>query len=567
MRVLNVDDNPDNRYLLESMLRGFGCEVESARNGVEALQKLEQQDFDIIISDILMPEMDGFQFCREVQKRPKIRAIPFIFYTATYTERKDEEFGLSLGAARFILKPAEPEQFMASIHEVLSESERGQLVAPEGPVPDGEAYLAAYNQRLIHKLEDKVQQFEQTSRELQTVLEAKEREIAERHRIEETLREADRRKNEFLSMLSHELRNPLAPVRNSIELLRLAGPQDPNLQHRYDTIDRQVSHIARLLDDLLDVSRLADGRMELRLGQVRLADVVSQAVELIEPMMKARPDSLSVCIPREDIVLDADFVRLTQAIGNLLNNAAKYSAPQGRIWLTVSREGNEAVVRVRDNGTGIDPETLPHIFDLFVQADHTLARSQGGLGIGLTLARRIVELHRGSIEARSAGLGQGSEFIVRLPLNFPAAQQPPQAEAHSSRTVSGQRRILVVDDIEEHTTSLSMLLECWGYEVAAAYDGCQALKTAREFSPEIVLLDIGLPGIDGYEVARRLRAELGDKTPVLIAQTGYGLDSDKEKGREAGFDFHMVKPLDFKQLRELLILACSHELGKLGRSC
>lgn len=388
--------------------------------------------------------------------------------------------------------------------------------------------------------------------ELRRAEEALRQEIDERKLMEEALRDADRRKNEFLAMLSHELRNPLAPVRNSVQLLRLQRSQDTAVVRQYDIIDRQVTHMARLLDDLLDVSRITSGRVALHLRDVRLSEVVSHAVEIAEPSMKSRGHSLTINLPPEDIIVKGDPDRLAQTVGNLLNNAAKYTSEEGTIVLSMAREGDQAVIRLRDNGIGIDPGMLPRIFGLFVQADQSLARPQGGLGIGLTLAKSIIEMHGGHIEAHSSGLGEGSEFVVRLP--FIAAVPQPQrvTQATPTNTLAQPRRVLVVDDVVDYATSLSMLLEQWGHQVRVAHDGQEAISIASQFQPDVVLLDVGLPGMDGYEVAKRLREDFKDRHVMVIAQTGYGQDSDRERAEQAGFDHHMVKPLDLGVLRQLV---------------
>ena len=370
--------------------------------------------------------------------------------------------------------------------------------------------------------------------------------ISEYKRMHETLQEADRRKDEFLATLAHELRNPLAPIRNAVQLLRLKGPPDPILQNARDIIERQVTHMVHIVEDLLDVSRITLGRIALRKEIIRLQDVVASAVETAQPMIDASGHELTVSLPSAPVYLHGDATRLSQVLQNLLNNAAKYTRSGGRITLTARREGEWAVVSLRDNGLGIAPEMLPRIFDLFAQIEHSLERSQGGLGIGLTLVRRLVELHGGSVEAHSEGRGRGSEFTVRLPVTARAAppQQQTQGDAPAASPVRHARRILVADDNRDAACTLAALLKLSGNSVRVAYSGTEALEEARKYRPEIALLDLGMPGMDGDEVCRRMRAEPWGKQMTIIAVTGWGHDEAKRRAAEAGFDEHLTKPID-----------------------
>jgi signal transduction histidine kinase/ActR/RegA family two-component response regulator len=378
-----------------------------------------------------------------------------------------------------------------------------------------------------------------------------------RHQAE-TLREVDRRKNEFLATLGHEMRNPLAPLWHAVRLLELQETADPTLVQVRDISKRQVQQLARLADDLLDISQIARGKVELRREPVDLAAVVAQAVQTSAPHLKARHHEFDVTPPAEPLWLEADPVRLVQIMVNLLNNAAKYTEPSGHVWLTVGREEGEAVIRVRDTGMGIPPEMLPHVFELFTQGEWSVDRSQGGLGIGLALVRRLVELHGGTIAASSAGLGRGSEFVVRLPavLAPPVGRDGPAANGDERRgsppSKAPRHRILVVDDNVDAATSLSLLLSLEGHEVRGAHDGLAALKAAEDFQPEVVLLDIGLPRMDGYQVARLLRERPEMETVLLVALTGYGQDEDRRRSQEAGFNAHLVKPVDLDALRAAL---------------
>ncbi|MBI3947388.1 MAG: PAS domain-containing protein [Armatimonadetes bacterium] len=395
--------------------------------------------------------------------------------------------------------------------------------------------------------------------------------VTERHEAAAELREASRRKDEFLAMLGHELRNPLAAIVHSVELLQDAAGTNPRWEQAAEVARRQAVHMARLLDDLLDAGRVTQGKMELKREPLDLRRVVEDAVAVMTPVIQAKGHQLAVSLPSQPLPVEGDPARLQQVVGNLLNNAAKYTPSGGHIWLTAEREapsgppepGGEregwVVVRVRDDGIGIAPELLPHVFDLFVQSQRSLDRSQGGLGIGLTLVRRLVELHGGSVEAHSEGEGKGSEFVVRLPLRStepeaggagaPKASAAPVGQAHGS--LDG-RKILLVEDNADAAEVLGMLLEAEGHEVVVAHDGPAAVHLAEAYLPEAALIDIGLPGMDGYEVARRLRRNPALNGTKLVALTGYGQDEDRERSREAGFDEHLVKPVDLIEMRRVL---------------
>jgi signal transduction histidine kinase len=388
--------------------------------------------------------------------------------------------------------------------------------------------------------------------------------ITERKRLEDELRRraedlasADRRKDQFLALLAHELRNPLAPIRNAVELMRQVETIDPAFQPAREMVERQVKHLARLVDDLLDVSRITQGSIRLRKEAVDLGTVVERAVEATRSLIDSRAHALEVELPTDPIHLEADPTRLEQILANLLNNAAKYTMPGGRIRVSAALEGGDAVVRVRDNGIGVPPDVLERVFEPFVQSEGSLARSEGGLGIGLTLVRSLVEMHGGSVEAHSPGLGQGSEFVLRLPARLPAgpaglagktAALPEPDAPFPSRGL----RVLVVEDNLDAAESLSALLRLWGHEVRVVHDGLAAIDAAREHRPEVVLLDIGLPGLDGYQVARRLREDPAMDGALLVAMTGYGQPEDRRRSREAGIHHHFVKPVEPFVLRTLL---------------
>jgi PAS domain S-box-containing protein len=372
------------------------------------------------------------------------------------------------------------------------------------------------------------------------------------------IREADRRKDEFLAMLAHELRNPLAPIMNSMQVMRMRGLNDPQLEWARDVTERQVQQMTRLVDDLLDISRITRGKVELRKETVELTAIVSCAVETSRPLIEERQHELIVSLPPEPIQLEADPTRLAQILANLLNNSAKYTEPQGHIWLTAHREGHVVVLRVRDDGLGISAELLPRIFDLFVQANHGKDRAKGGLGIGLSLVRNLVEMHGGTITAHSEGPGKGSEFVVRLPLPSGewrvASDEPEDLSSLATRhsPLATKRRILVIDDNVDAADSLAVLLRLDGHQVRVAHDGRAALEAIAAEAPELVFLDIGLPGMDGYEIARRIREQPDGKHMVLVALTGWGQEEDRRRSKEAGFDHHFVKPVEPAAVQQLL---------------
>jgi PAS domain S-box-containing protein len=379
------------------------------------------------------------------------------------------------------------------------------------------------------------------------------RDITQRRGSERALEDADRRKDEFLAMLAHELRNPLAPIRNAAHTLALLGTGDDRVRWVSGVIERQVGLMTRLVDDLLDVSRITSGKITLQRTTVSVREVLAQAVETARPLAESRGQALEVDVPEDAGGVDGDPARLAQAVGNLLDNAIKYTDDGGRIGLRARVEAHEVVIVVEDSGVGVDPELLPHVFDLFIQADRSLERKQGGLGLGLTLVRRLVEMHGGHVEAASAGPGLGSAFTIRLPcLAAEVAEPVAAAEPAEAATAGPARRILVVDDQQDSTDSLALFLRLRGHEVRTAHDGPSALDEIEHYRPEVVFLDLGLPGMSGYDVARRVRMKT-DLGPLrLVALTGYGTDADRQKTRDAGFDVHLAKPVDPRAVDELL---------------
>lgn len=385
-------------------------------------------------------------------------------------------------------------------------------------------------------------------------------EISERVRTQQALQEANRRKDEFLAMLAHELRNPLAPIHNAVQILRMTGSQNPVLEQTTGMIERQVNHLVRLVDDLLDVSRVSRGKIKLRKEIIDLEDVILQAVETSQPLIEARGHELQVSLPQHTVRLDGDFTRLAQVISNLLNNSAKYTDAGGKLALSVEQQKGsaEVLIRVHDNGHGIDPGILDSLFELFYQADRNLDRAEGGLGIGLSLVKNIIEMHGGQVEARSEGRDKGSEFIIRLPcLTDEPASRFVQVMSEQAKSASG-RHILLVDDNPDVIDSMALLLSLYGHEVLQSQNGQEAIEIALREQPDLILLDIGLPGMDGYQVCREMR-NAGLNTAMIVALTGYGREEDRGRAADAGFDHYLAKPVDVAVLEELLDSLSAHQ--------
>jgi two-component system, chemotaxis family, CheB/CheR fusion protein len=374
------------------------------------------------------------------------------------------------------------------------------------------------------------------------------RDITERKAAQEALRQTDRQKDEFLAMLAHELRNPLAPIRNAAVLLTREVGADPRLGALTAMITRQSQHLTRLLDDLLDVSRIARGRIVLQSEPLEVGEFIGPAIEMVQPLMNEKLHKLRVDRPGRPLHVHGDRARLVQCVCNLLNNATKYSAARSEIVVVVTEASDSVTIEVRDNGVGISPELLPHIFDLFIQGERSLDRSQGGLGIGLSIVKRLVAMHQGTVSAASEGIGRGCTFGVRLP----RMAAPERAAADCLAATASKRRILVVDDNSDLADSLAMLLRLEGHEVEIAYSAPGTFEAVQRMRPEVVFLDIGLPQMDGYEIARRLRADPAAKGVHLIALTGYGQEHDRERAREAGFGAHLVKPADIEVVNKIL---------------
>ncbi|HTW38361.1 MAG TPA: response regulator [Steroidobacteraceae bacterium] len=576
VNILLVDDQVARLVSYESILRDLGYNLVRATSGREALEKLMAADYAVILLDVSMPGMDGFETASLIHEHPRFERTPIIFVTGVNVSELDRLKGYKVGAVDYVHVPVVPEILRGKV-SVLVELylKRRELQLLNRALQQANVELAAANTALqaekTRELEQYSRELERANAELGTANLALRAEIAERARIEQQLKQADRHKDEFLAMLAHELRNPLAPIRNAVQIMRRTALEDAQFVWTREVIERQLSSLTRLVDDLLDVSRITRGKINISREPLELGAVIAGAVETVQPLIAEKNHQLELDVPDPAVSLEGDLTRLTQVVGNILANAAKYTDSGGRITLCGRKDGPSVEIRVRDSGIGIAPDQLPRIFDLFTQAERVDERARGGLGIGLALVRRLVELHGGTVSAASDGPGRGAEFLVRLPRRLDAARSsveltaapagngsapvgaiPATAEPPDLAAVSARRRILIVDDNRDALESLAALMEMAGHLVSTAADGELALALARDFQPDLVLLDLGLPKLDGYEVARRIRREPWGKSLVLVALTGWGQETDRRRTRETGFDSHLVKPLDFEMLTQFL---------------
>ncbi len=559
VNILLVDDQPARLLTYQSVLQDLDQNLVSARSGVEALEKLMRQEFAVVLLDVSMPDMDGFEAARLIHDHPRFERTPIIFVTGVHMSELDRLRGYKLGAVDYVSIPVVPEILRSKV-AVLVElyCKRRELSALNRHLAEANRQLAQANTALeaqkTLELEALNASLQRANADLERANQALQSEVGERTRAEEALKEADRHKDEFLAMLAHELRNPLAPIRNAVHLMKMKTIDDPQVGLSRDIIERQLSHLTRLVDDLLDVSRITRGKINLTRQRLEVGDLIDRAVETVEPAIQARRHRLSIEIMDRAHAVYGDPLRLTQAIANILGNAAKYTECGGHIDVRCRRRNRDIEVVVRDTGIGIAPEVLPRIFDLFTQLDHRMERSPSGLGIGLALVRRLVEMHGGSVTAHSEGPGCGSEFVVRLPLSIERTEGPggEVSAADQQPMVSDGRRILIADDNADALESLATLLSLNGHQVFRAPDGEAALRVVERLKPEIALLDIGMPRLDGYEVARRIRTLDGGHNIMLVALTGWGQESDRRRAQEAGFDAHLTKPVDLDKLGQLL---------------
>ena len=544
--ILMVDDQPARLLTYRAILEPLGHNLVAVNSGLEALDALMKQEFAVVLLDVKMPGMDGFETAELIHDHPRFETIPIIFVTGVHVTEFDRLKGYKAGAIDYVYIPVIPEILRSKV-AVLVElyGKRRELQAVNKELAESNKRLAEANDSL---------QLEKT-RELEELNGHLQRANDELSRSENMLKEAVVKRDEFLAMLSHELRNPLSPLRNASHMLMQGDTQDPKIIWSRGVIERQLKHLIRLVDDLLDVSRIARGKIVLVSERVNVADIVASATEIVQPLLEQKKQHLELNAESLDLFVRGDPVRLTQVVGNLLHNAAKYTGEGGRIVLTTRSNGGRAEICVRDSGIGISADSMPRIFELFTQIPSERVNTSGGLGIGLALVRALVELHGGEIIAASDGLDRGSEFTVRLPLFASAAIASDAVKAIPSKdhVVPVRRNILIADDNQDALESLALMLRLEGHEVHCASDGEEALALAGLRRPEIVVLDVGMPKLDGCEVARRIRAESWGRGAVLVALTGWGQDVDRRRSREAGFDMHLVKPVDPATICDMLV--------------
>lgn len=510
--VLLVDDQPAKLLTYQVILSQLDVRLVTASSAREALENLLKGDFAVVLIDVCMPELDGFELAALIREHPRFRTTAIIFVSGVHLSDMDRIRGYELGAMDYVPVPVIPEILRAKVKAFVD----------------------------LHRT---TRQLEQLNSELEERVAARTAE----------LEESSARKDEFLAVLAHELRNPLAAIHTASQVIDVPDMDAAQRTKVGAVIQRQVTHLVRLIDDLIDMSRISRGVIGLRRERTGIAPIVEQAVESTRPMLDARGHRLAVHLPDHGPDVYGDSARLTQVIGNLLTNAAKFTPPGGDITLRVTHERDAVVIRVTDTGVGVDPAKLSYIFELFTQAEQVDGHNVSGLGIGLALVRRIVEMHDGQVSAHSAGPGTGTEVTVRLPAlaEAPVPSPAPELEVETTPAPTGTR-ILVVDDNTDAAFVLALMLRQEGHTVEIAGNGEAALRTGPTFDPRVVLLDLGMPGMDGFETARRIRQQRWGQNVVLVAVTGWGLPEDRRRTHAAGFNAHMVKPVNHDELLGLL---------------
>ena len=617
--ILLVDDDEAKRYTIAKTLARAGFDILEAGTGSEALRLVASLPA-LVILDVKLPDISGFEVCRRIKSNPATCVIPVLHISTSFVDLEDKVHGLDSGADGYLTSVAEPLELIATVRALLrarraedaAQISTRQWQTTFDAISDGVMLLDAAGKvvqanRTIERILGRTwteivgndlsalwgespqpgeslfaRMLESGTRHADdrslgdcwlhvTVDPLRDAEgaikgaiclvsdISDRKRMEmqlfaqaEDLQAAGRRKDEFLAMLAHELRNPLASLANSLQIVRMQVRGNLLVEESVDVAERQIHHMTRLLEDLFDVSRITRGSVELRKKVVDLNLVVAHAVEAALSLFDPFPHELSTLVPPEPLYIEGDPTRLEQIVTNLLNNAVKYTEPRGQITLTLAREGDQAVLHVRDSGIGISAEMQQSVFDLFVQADHSLDRARGGLGIGLTLVRSLVELHGGTISVFSHGRDHGSEFTVRLPALSATLNQSPHNSRVETNHAAGHGRILIVDDNRDSARTMAKILELDGHDVSCVYDGLAVSERAASFQPDVLLVDIGLPGLDGYQVAQQIRQEFTKEKLMLIAVTGYGGAENHARAKHAGFDHYLVKPVNLKTLQELL---------------
>jgi signal transduction histidine kinase len=505
--VLLVDDQPAKLLTYQAILQDVEANLVVASSGSEALNHLLRTDFAVILVDVCMPELDGFELAAMLREHPRFRRTAIIFISGVHLTELDRLKGYECGAVDYLPVPIVPEILRAKVN----------------------AFIELYQ---------KTQELERLNRDL-------ENRVAQRTA---ELEDANRRKDEFLAVLAHELRNPLAAIGTAAELVGFPHLPPAQRASAAGVIQRQVRHLARLIDDLVDVSRITRGVITLHREAVEVATIVAHALEAIGPIVDERRHELTVHLPDEPLRVHGDATRLAQVVANVLNNAAKFTEKEGRLSLVVERDRTDVIMRISDTGIGIPVEMLARVFELFAQADRPLDRASTGLGIGLALVRRLVEMHDGTVQIQSEGRGAGTIVTIRLPLlavaGAPASVESPEPAAHQR----GPARLLVVDDNVDAANSLAMMLRLEGHEVVTADNGVDALNIASQFRPEVVLLDLGMPKLNGYETAQRMRQHAWGQQAAIIALTGWGQPADRDRTLAAGFDAHLTKPVEGTEL-------------------
>jgi signal transduction histidine kinase len=551
VNILLVDDQPGRLLTYRAILEPLGERLVEASSGMDALKRLMEEDFALILLDVNMPGMDGFETASMIHQHPRFERTPIIFVTAVNVTDMDRLKGYKLGAVDYVMVPVIPEILRSKVVVLV------ELFRKRRELQAANQRLAAANEALQLEKARELERLNASLREANSELATRNRElqieIGERARAERQLIAADLRKDEFLATLAHELRNPLAPLRNALHIRRLTRTDeaDDRLQA---TMERQLGLLVRLIDDLLDVARITRGKLALRPRRTTLREVVEAGVETAMPVIENGDHKLDVRLPEEPVEMLVDDERLSQVFANLLNNAAKYSDTGGRIEVEAQVVDGEARVAVRDSGIGLTGEQIANIFELFSQVDTAIERARGGLGIGLTLVQQLTEMHGGRVEVHSDGLGRGSEFRVCLPLRLPGAQEPDEedgADARVPQPAARPCRALVVDDNRDSADTLAMMVELLGHEVRCLYDPHEVPAVVEEFAPDVVFLDVGMPGLSGYDLARVLRSADGGERLLLVAVTGWGQPEDRRRTRDAGFDRHLVKPADLAAIREI----------------
>jgi len=563
VNILLVDDRLERLLSYEVILGELGYNLIRAQSGAEALGLLMKMEYAAILLDVSMPEMDGFETAALIRDHPRFEETPIIFVTGLQVTDLDQRKGYQMGAVDYVQIPVIPEILRGKVQALV------QLYLQRAELSRLNQQLAAANIQLGKAHEELKAQNTRELQQLNLILEDANgeliatnskliREIAERERAEKALSESARRKDEYIAILAHELRNPLSAIHNAVQVMQLEDSSEQQLAWAQKLLQRQVQHLTCLMDDLLDVSRITSGRIQLRTEIVDLVELVTHAAETVAPLLKKHNHKLQLELPDNPLHMKGDVVRLTQVLGNLLTNAAKYMDDGGVIELYLEQDADDwAAIRVRDHGVGIPEDLIGRVFDLFMQAPTALNRAQGGLGIGLALVRALVELQGGVTSVTSAGLGFGAEFLVRLPLVSHHKDNPISVLSPVNGHAIGAGktlRILIVDDNADSATALAMCLQSQGFDIQISYNGEDGIAAAKKFLPDAVLLDIGLPDIDGYEVAKRLRQDNLLHAVLIIAMTGYSGEADKMRAESVGFNHYLVKPINFSKLQDLLSL-------------